>query len=108
MGNRIFARSVAKALYTEFSRRWRRERRFNGKAGKPGFRKPSFRQWSKMHSSDIGMMAESTPSDVQEHMGLDPWVVAAPTSDLPSSMEGFVVLDESGSSSNEQRVIESV
>jgi len=73
MGNRTIERAMARTLYSNFSRSWNREKRLMGKYGKPGFRKPTFAQWFAMHQRDQQMMAESTPKDVQEYLGLDPW-----------------------------------
>lgn len=73
MGSRTIERSMARALYGDFSRRWRMEKRLAGKAGVPGYRRPSFAQWHRMHLKDLEMMRESTPVDVQEYMGVDPW-----------------------------------
>lgn len=78
MSNRTLNRSAAKALYAKFSHAWRDEKRLSGQYGKPGARKPTFNQWYKMHQRDIGMMAESTPTDVQEYLGLDPWEQSEP------------------------------
>lgn len=74
MGNRTISRSMARKLYTEFSRRWRREKNLAGLHGKPGYRKPTFSQWYAIHQRDTEMMRESTPTDVQEYLGVDPWV----------------------------------
>lgn len=73
MGNRIIERRIARALYDEFSRKWRRGCRLAGKSGVSGHRKPSFGEWRRMHLNDHGMMGESTPIDVQEFLGRDPW-----------------------------------
>lgn len=70
--SRTIERSVARKLYDGFSRTWRREKRMAGAFGKPG-RKPTFNEWYHMHSRNTAMMAESSPSDVQEYLGLDPW-----------------------------------
>lgn len=87
MGNRTIERSTAKALYHEFSLKWKRELRLSGKYGKPGFRKPTFSQWHKMHMKDHEMMKESTPSDVQEFLGLDPWDPASEGTEHPIEQE---------------------
>jgi len=79
MGNRTIERSVARHLYTEFSQKWRREKRLAGQYGKPGVRKPTFSQWASMHERDLGMMAESSPVDVQEYLGQDPWAEPSPS-----------------------------
>lgn len=73
MGNRTIERAVARKLYGDFTRAWRREKRLAGKYGEPGFRRPTFAQWYAMHQRNQEMMAESTPQDVQEYLGLDPW-----------------------------------
>lgn len=72
--SRTIERHVARKLYDNFSRTWRREKRMADAYGKPG-RKPTFNEWYHMHSRDNALMAESTPSDVQEYLGLDPWEV---------------------------------
>lgn len=71
--SRTIARSMARKQYDRFSRDWRREKRMAGAWGRPG-RKPTFSQWYALHQGDPAMMRESSPSDVQEHLGLDPWV----------------------------------
>jgi hypothetical protein len=43
-----------------------------GAWGKPG-RKPTFNDWYHMHRGDGDMMRQSTPTDVKEYLGLDPW-----------------------------------
>lgn len=73
MGSRTIERGMARALYDDFSRRWRREKRLAGKVGFPGYRKPTFGQWHRMHLRNLEMMRESTPVDVQEYLGVDPW-----------------------------------
>lgn len=73
MSNRTLDRSVARALYADFSKRWRRELRGADVYGKPGSpKKPKFSQWYAMHERDLSMMKESTPQDVAEYME-DPW-----------------------------------
>lgn len=72
MMSRTVARSVARKQYERFSRDWRREKRMAGAWGRPG-RKPTFSEWYHLHEGDSGMMGQSTPSDVQEHLGMDPW-----------------------------------
>lgn len=79
MGNRNISRSIARKLYAEFSKKWRYEKNLAGKHGQPGFRKPTFNQWYAMYQRDQQMMRESTPQDVQEYLGLDPWVEQPPT-----------------------------
>lgn len=73
MGSRTIERGMARALYDDFSRRWRREKRLAGKDGFPGYGKPTFGQWHRMHLRNLEMMRESTPVDVQEYLGMDPW-----------------------------------
>lgn len=73
MGSRTIERGMARALYDDFSRQWRKEKRLAGKEGMPGYRKPSFGQWHRMHLRDHEMMRDSTPVDVQEYLGIDPW-----------------------------------
>lgn len=79
---RTIERRNARRLYDSFSRAWRREKRMAGLYGKPG-RKPPFNQWYHMHERDASLMRQSTPSDVREYLGLDPWapppVQAAPS-----------------------------
>lgn len=54
-----------------------------GLYGTPG-RKPGFNQWYHMHERDATMMRQSTPSDVREYLGLDPWA-PPPSQDFPSA-----------------------
>lgn len=92
MGNRTIERKAARRLYDEFSRKWRSERRLAGKVGQPGFRKPTFRQWHEIHLRDHAMMQASTPADVQEYLGQDPWQDMNP----PTSDRGVLTVPISG------------
>lgn len=68
------SRAEARRYYNTFSKIWRRDMRLAGLYGKKTqYKKPTFSQWVKMHESNNQMMEQSTPQDVQEHMGLDPW-----------------------------------
>lgn len=68
-------RTEARRLYDRFSKQWREEMRLVGLYGKKSpYKRPSFSQWMAMHERDTDMMAESTPADVQEYLGQDPWV----------------------------------
>lgn len=69
---RTIARSAARKQYERFSRDWRREKRMAGAWGKPGH-KPTFNSWYHLHGGNSGMLAQSTPSDVRECLGMDPW-----------------------------------
>lgn len=95
MGNRTIERSVARALYGDFSKKWRRDKRNAGMHGKPGFKKPSFGQWYAIHQKNEQMMRESTPQDVQEYLGLDPWVEQIPRS-LQEIHDEAVPIEERG------------
>lgn len=88
MGNRTIDRATARRLYDDFSRRWRSEKRAAGKYGQPGFRKPTFSQWYAIHDRDRSMMEESTPQDVQEYLGLDPWSEALPPAPTATESTG--------------------
>ncbi len=91
MGNRTIERGIARKLYTEFSKAWRKDLRAAGKYGDNGFRKPTFSQWSTMHLRNNAAMAESFPADVREFMEMDdPW--ATP----PQSAEVKTVQEERG------------
>lgn len=68
--SRTIERSIARREYEKFARRWREEKRFAGVYGKTGYRKPSFNEWYHMHQSDLEQMRQSSPADVQEHLGL--------------------------------------
>jgi hypothetical protein len=72
--SRTLERSIARREYTKFAKRWRDEKRFAGVYGQPGYRRPSFNEWYHMHQKDLEMMRQSTPADVQEYLGQDPWV----------------------------------
>jgi hypothetical protein len=72
--SRTIERAVARREYEKFSKKWREEKRFAGVYGQVGYRKPSFNEWYHMHQRNLEMMKESTPADVQEHLGLDPWI----------------------------------
>lgn len=72
-------RTEARRLYDRFSKMWREDMRLVGLYGKKTpYKKPTFAQWSRMHERDTGMMEQSTPEDVIEHLGFelasgDPW-----------------------------------
>jgi len=70
--SRTIARAVARRQYDRFSRDWRREKRMAGHWGRPG-RKPTFSEWYHLHQGDSGMMDQSTPADIREYLGMDPW-----------------------------------
>lgn len=74
MGKRAIERKMARALYDKFSEKWRNEQRLvRITGGKKAHRKPVFRAWYAMHMRDLAMMRQSTPTDVREYMGIDPW-----------------------------------
>lgn len=89
MGNRTIERSIAKNLYADFCAKWRREKRLAGKYGKPGIRRPNFNQWLQIHGRDQLMMSQSTPVDVQEYLGHDPWTL--PEKEKETSADRSVV-----------------
>ena len=93
--SRTIERSIARREYGKFARRWRDEKRFAGVYGQPGYRRPSFSEWYHMHQRDLEMMKQSTPADVQEYLGADPWVEvqAAPVLEETPSERGVVTLD---------------
>lgn len=67
MSTRTIERAVARRQYDRFSRDWRREKRMAGAWGEPGA-KPRFSEWYHIHQGDGGMMGQSTPADVREHL----------------------------------------
>ena len=101
--SRAIDRSVARKLYDGFSKKWRSELRFAGRYGKPGTRKPTFNQWFAMHQKDLTMMSESTPADVREYLGADPWLEGADASpslsaasEAPSEERGVMTIPMHG------------
>lgn len=94
--SRTIERSVARREYEKFAKRWREEKRFAGVYGKTGYRKPSFNEWYHIHQKDLEMMKQSTPADVQEYLGLDPWVEVQASPESPSQEEsdrGVLTID---------------
>lgn len=96
MGNRTIERAIARKLYGDFSRSWNREKRLAGQYGKPGYRKPTFSQWYAMHEANRELMAESTPQDVQEYLGVDPWEQPAPQRTLQEIHDEAIPTEERG------------
>lgn len=94
--SRAIERHIARGLYEEFCRKWRRDKRLAGKAGQPGYRKPTFQQWNAIHLRDQEMMRESTPVDVQEYLGHDPWDTSvterAANAETDQAMRGVVTI----------------
>lgn len=78
MSNRTIERAVARKLYADFAKAWRREKRLAGRYGQTGYRRPTFSQWYEMHQRDQEMMAASSPQDVLEYLGQDPWAELEP------------------------------
>jgi hypothetical protein len=105
MSARSIERSVARKLYTNFTKQWRDEMRTKGVYGqKASFKRPTFSQWFAMHQRDADMMKESTPSDVQEYLGLDPWTEQAkPSSDgsVTTEKRGVMTMSISGDDGDE-------
>lgn len=106
-GIRSMERTIARKLYDDFSKRWRREVRLTARAGQPGSRKPTFNQWYEIHQANIGMMKESTPEDVREYVQAnDPWaekLVSEPTelemyerTDVKPEERGVVTINIAG------------
>lgn len=95
--SRTLERSIARREYDKFAKKWRTEKRLAGVYGQGGYRRPSFSEWYHMHQKDIQQMRESTPADVQEHMGLDPWapieMKTAPEKPHEESDRGVVTID---------------
>jgi hypothetical protein len=98
MGNRIINRTMAHKLYEDFSKQWRRQKRLAGQYGKPSMPRPTFNQWYAMHERDVSMMSESSPNDVREYLGADPWAepVATPTVSEPKEERGVMTIPISG------------
>ena len=71
--SRNLERSIARDLYAKFAKRWRQEQRLSGVYGQPGYKRPKFNEWFTMHQRNLEMMNESTPADVREYVGADPW-----------------------------------
>lgn len=71
--SRNLERSIARELYAKFAKRWRQEQRLSGVYGQPGYKRPKFNEWFTMHQRNLEMMNESTPADVREYVGADPW-----------------------------------
>jgi hypothetical protein len=82
--SRTLERSIARREYEKFARRWREEKRLAGVYGKTGYRKPTFSEWNAMHQRDLESMRQSTPADVVEHLGADPWADDAPSAFTPA------------------------
>lgn len=74
--SRTLERSIARRQYEKFLKQWRQEKRLAGVYGKSGYKHPSFNEWSSMYQSNLDMMRKSTPADVVEHIGADPWAEA--------------------------------
>lgn len=96
--SRTLERSVARREYDKFLKRWRQEKRLTGVYGKPGYRHPSFSEWYTIHQRNLEMMRQSSPSDLVEYMGDDPWaqpeeVQARSGNDTPREERGAATID---------------
>jgi len=86
--SRNVVRAMARKQYDHFSRDWRRERRMAASASPKRFgKKPSFSEWYHMHGGDAAMLRQSTPSDVREHLGMDPWDDVPPEQRMREAVE---------------------
>jgi hypothetical protein len=77
MTMRTFQRTQARALYSQFTRRWRRELRLSGLYGKPGSpRHPTFNQWLKLTQKNAreqpALSQQAVQAQVEETL-IDPW-----------------------------------
>lgn len=85
MMSRTLNRSIARAHYNQFAKQWRRDLRTAGLYGQPRSpKRPTFNQWFAMHMNDTAMTKESTPGDVVEYLGLDPWDPANEGTERPA------------------------
>ena len=96
--SRNLERSMARSEYAKFAKRWRHEQRLAGVYGKTGFKRPKFNEWYAIHQRDMEMMKHSTPDDVREYLGADPWspqaeANLAPVGGEPEGERGVVTLD---------------
>lgn len=72
--SRNLERSMARALYAKFAKRWRQEQRLSGVYGKPGYRRPKFNEWYQMHQQHVLEQAQvHAPAVEQQYLGPDPW-----------------------------------
>lgn len=97
--SRTIERSVARREYEKFSKRWRDEKRMAGLYGKTGYRKPTFSEWNAIHQRDLEQLKQSTPADVVEHLGVDPWEGQSefrPAVEQPKEERGVVTLNIAG------------
>jgi hypothetical protein len=76
---------MARKMYDDFSRRWRRDARLADRYGKPGTKKPRFSDLWHMHQKQLEQMRGASPEDVREYMG-DPW--AEPDTSRPEEPAG--------------------
>lgn len=99
--SRTIDRSVARRLYTKFSKLWRADLRTAGLYGKAKSpRRPTFNQWYSMHMGNNDLMKESTPRDVAEYLQpmIDPWMEALPIEKAAEPVEerGVVTMNIAG------------
>lgn len=102
--NRKLNRTMARKLYERFSEIWRRDLRLSGLYGKKDApKKPTFGQWYKMHERQVEQMQESTPQDVLEYMGEDPWAsqLDPQVSDSVDENRGVVTIPIAGDDNDE-------
>jgi hypothetical protein len=85
--SRNLERSIARNLYAKFAKRWRQEQRLSGVYGQPGYKRPKFNEWYAIHQKNLDMMNESTPADVREYVGADPWGEPMPAREEPKASD---------------------
>jgi hypothetical protein len=97
--SRTLERSIARREYEKFMKKWRKEKRAAGVYGQTGYRRPSFNEWYTMHQRNLEMMRQSTPKDVVEYLGADPWMEqeprleSGPAAEAPAEERGVMTID---------------
>lgn len=90
--SRNLERSMARALYAKFAKRWRQEQRLAGVYGQPGYKRPKFNEWYQLHQQHVLEQAQvhAPAADLQYdevEAASDPWA------DLPIDISS-IQMDE--------------
>jgi hypothetical protein len=97
--SRNFERSIARAQYAEFAKKWRRDKRTAGVYGEPGYKRLSFSEWNAMNKNKTEEKQTYTP--VQEQLSLDdPWLEENPWVEpkvIKDDNRGVVTINIAGS-----------
>jgi hypothetical protein len=101
--SRNLERSMARAMYAKFAKRWRQEQKLAGLEGKAGYKRPRFNEWLSMYQENLSRVQQSTQLTVPPSTAVpgpyyndfDPWTEETPK--VEKSDRGVTTIDIMGS-----------